>query len=249
MKHLASLLTCSALAVDLLSASNVSDTMCTGSSASLDPHDCEAWLEFTAATNYSGWVNKCPDMFDPCGCCADAYYGVCCSTSGSGTKQIGGMYLQGNGLAGTIPESFRDFFGATFVSLSNNRLEGNLPNLNFAQYTSYCVLNSADCVEPNCNKFSCPLPPGADLCKYHSGHTQHPWAPTSCVPVPTPKFKCNKGQCIAADSGISKEDCSEMCSPFYQCANGQCILASVGVPVAECQAGCSPDNASLVSAE
>jgi hypothetical protein len=50
--------------------------------------------------------------------------------------------------------------------LYENKLTGLLPPLSFSQHTEDCVLDLYACVEPHCNHFKCPLPPGSDECQW-----------------------------------------------------------------------------------
>jgi hypothetical protein len=71
-----------------------------------------------------------------------------------------------NGLTGTIPSSIGQMTSMTYFLLFSNKLSDAVPPLPFAKLSEGCVLGGpVDCIEPQCNQFSCPLPAGSGLCK------------------------------------------------------------------------------------
>jgi hypothetical protein len=72
------------------------------------------------------------------------------------------MGFDHNSLTGTIPSSLGLLTKLTLIDLTVNQLSGTVPPLPFAQYTNDCRLDIPGCIEPKCNHFKCPLPPGSD---------------------------------------------------------------------------------------
>jgi Leucine-rich repeat (LRR) protein len=82
--------------------------------------------------------------------------------------QLATLNLDANNLNGTIPSSLASLTRLTNLDLEQNALTGLVPPLPFKQYSGACRLdNLADCVEPNCNHFKCPLPAGIEQCEVH----------------------------------------------------------------------------------
>jgi hypothetical protein len=84
-----------------------------------------------------------------------------------------GLGLVENELTGTIPANLAKLGNLKEIGLWGNRLTGLVPELPFAQYRymwqpaingKCCLSLPSECVEPNCNKFKCPLPPGSSSC-------------------------------------------------------------------------------------
>jgi hypothetical protein len=100
------------------------------------------------------------------------------SLSGTIPSSIGslihliGLDLIENELTGTIPANLANLANLKEIGLWGNRLTGLVPELPFAQYRytwqpepfGKCILDLLTCVEPNCNKFKCPLPAGSSSC-------------------------------------------------------------------------------------
>jgi predicted amidohydrolase len=76
--------------------------------------------------------------------------------------------LYNNRLTGEIPASLSKLTAVTIMSLNGNRLTGAVPALPFAQYSGFCCLQlmygPPSSNGFNSNRFSCPLPAGANLC-------------------------------------------------------------------------------------
>jgi hypothetical protein len=98
------------------------------------------------------------------------------------------LLLAENHLTGTIPASFTNLTKVAWLELQHNRLTGTVPVLNWASTKGMgqCSLDAAGagprgqgpsitgrCIEPNCNKFACPLPAGSDQCVWGSGAGVH----------------------------------------------------------------------------
>jgi hypothetical protein len=115
------------------------------------------------------------------------------STIGNLKSLTGFFTLNQNGLTGTIPSSIGQMAAITDLNLSENQLTGAIPSglanlkklkklrlhlnkltgsvppLPFAQYSlaggGDCVLDvPTQCKTPDCNHFSCPLPPNSKKC-------------------------------------------------------------------------------------
>jgi hypothetical protein len=143
--------------------------------------------------------------------------------SWSALTALEGLSLFNNQLSGSLPDWLSTQTTLRCLTLENSGFSGVLPDLPFAQYTSSCRLRH--------NSFTCPLPADSSLCQ--------PGPPT-CTSYTT--FRCTAGQCTQAPSGISKEECAEMCSPLFKCVEDRCVnsLSGGGVPLSTCQAACGP---------
>jgi Leucine-rich repeat (LRR) protein len=88
------------------------------------------------------------------------------------------LNLAGNGLTGTIPSRLTSLKALTLLYLFENKLTGLVPLLSLYPGTNGgCALDvPAQCTQPYCNHFKCPLPPGSDKCKWRSttGGADHP---------------------------------------------------------------------------
>jgi Leucine-rich repeat (LRR) protein len=84
--------------------------------------------------------------------------------------KLQGLDVSSNQLTGTVPAGLAKLSNLVVLTLCKNRLTGIVPPLPFSQYTTRCDLDYLTdgaypkCVEPNCNHFSCPLPPSSDKC-------------------------------------------------------------------------------------
>jgi hypothetical protein len=92
------------------------------------------------------------------------------------------MDISYNQLTGSIPGSLALLSQLVVLSTEQNRLTGKVPKLPFSQYNGgslypgrhLCQMDNPDaCTEPNCNHFSCPLPPRSDTCKASWGDGLH----------------------------------------------------------------------------
>jgi hypothetical protein len=88
--------------------------------------------------------------------------------------------ISSNQLTGSIPGSLALLSQLNVLSTEQNRLTGKVPELPFSQYNggvvkhATCKMDHPEaCTEPNCNHFSCPLPPGSDTCKAMWGDGLH----------------------------------------------------------------------------
>jgi hypothetical protein len=100
----------------------------------------------------------------------DALTGTIPSSIGQMTA-LTSLYLGVNKLAGTIPPAIVNLKKLTNLHLQSNRLTGDVPRLDFAELSHAadpshdCVLNTfPSCKGPECNNFSCPLPPNSNKC-------------------------------------------------------------------------------------
>jgi len=150
---------------------------CTGSSTSLPPSECAAWVDFYDTTRGFAWSRPActGTRLDPCACdgitCAYEHITVLDMRSSSlnGTipstisnlDHLTELNLAGNQLVGTIPSTLPNLTRLTYLWLNGNRLTGTVPPLPFAQYTGFCCLEYS-----GTNHFECPLPPNTELCRY-----------------------------------------------------------------------------------
>lgn len=78
-------------------------------------------------------------------------------------SQLTDLWLSDNKLNGSIPASVASMAQLKVLHLIGNRMVGLVPALPFQQYNDCCIQFSGK------NRFTCPLPPGAALCKGMKG--------------------------------------------------------------------------------
>jgi hypothetical protein len=68
-----------------------------------------------------------------------------------------------------------------------------------------------------------------------------PSPPAPPPPSPSPRlWRCENSQCVAAKTGVTKAECTELCE-VYSCQNNQCVVARAGGGTkAECEKMCGP---------
>jgi hypothetical protein len=87
-----------------------------------------------------------------------------------GSLPLKQLALSYNSLTGTIPSSLTSLKALTLLYLFENKLTGLVPPLSLYPGTNGgCALDvPAQCTQPYCNHFTCPLPPGSDKCLWRS---------------------------------------------------------------------------------
>ena len=162
-----------------IKTSNATST-CIGQSTDLAPSDCAAWIDLYDATGGKEWKLFSANRLDPCG--AWASQGVVCvggrvkglalqklgmkgplPASIAQMSQLTDLWLSDNKLNGSIPASVASMAQLKVLHLIGNRMVGLVPALPFQQYNDCCIQFSGK------NRFTCPLPPGAALCKGMKG--------------------------------------------------------------------------------
>jgi hypothetical protein len=158
-----------------------STSTCVGKSVDLAAKECAAWIDLFDATQGTSWTKSCSNTrLDPCSCTSARpdydFIEVICEGG-----HVTYLYLEQNGLSGTIPASIVDFTKLEDLRLAKNRLTGKVPTLPSSVMTNpdqdVCILTdcydqttgqkmSDSCTEPDCNHFACPLPSWSDKCNF-----------------------------------------------------------------------------------
>jgi len=89
------------------------------STASTDPTELKALIDFYNATNGPSWTKTWDITTDPC---SDGWFGVVCQE-----PHVNTLTLQMNNLSGTIPSSISNLGFLQFLYLSKNAIAGTIP--------------------------------------------------------------------------------------------------------------------------
>jgi hypothetical protein len=131
---------------------------CTGSSASLSPQECIAFVTLYDATGGAGWQQCSGLRLDPCACAGSDLYVRCSPANATSVGvndsqlQLTKLHLHRNNLDGTLPAAIGQLSHLTELHLSNNKLSGTLPR-EIGRLTSLSLLFLKD------NSLSGWLPP------------------------------------------------------------------------------------------
>mmetsp|Transcript_96631 Transcript_96631/g.134049 ORF Transcript_96631/g.134049 Transcript_96631/m.134049 type:complete len:142 (+) Transcript_96631:1-426(+) len=92
------------------------------------------------ACNGDSWLNNSNWLVgDPCDNSTFTWYGVSCEND-----HVVGLYLNDNGLDGTLPSSMENLYDADTFSLFNNEISGTIPenwNTVRTRFSVHCVWN------------------------------------------------------------------------------------------------------------